>query len=112
MGEKTHAGSKLNLLGANPDPKLVELLSNEKQVRDDTPPCFIWHRDEDTSVVVDNSLLFAMALRAHHVPFDLHVYEKGGHGSGLGKSSLDPSRLHPWTDDLIYWFHDRGLLKQ
>src|SRR5687768_6728850 len=31
MGEKTHAGSKRNLLGDNPSPELVRLLSNELQ---------------------------------------------------------------------------------
>jgi acetyl esterase/lipase len=111
MGPLTHQGSKENLLGKSPSPELVEFLSNEKQVTDDTPPCFIWHTGEDTTVPLENSLAFAAALRAHHVPFDLHIYEKGGHGMGLGKSSADPSRLHPWTDDLLYWLGERHLLQ-
>src|SRR5215207_966570 len=47
MGEYTHGGSKKNLLGDNPDISLVELLSNEKQVTRETPPCFLWHTWED-----------------------------------------------------------------
>jgi acetyl esterase/lipase len=111
MGPGTHAGSQGNLLGSKPSTELIELLSNEKQVRDDTPPCFVWHTAEDASVPVSNSLAFAAALNAHHVPFDLHIYEKGRHGIGLGKSSSNPARLHPWTDDLRYWLNERGLLK-
>jgi acetyl esterase/lipase len=108
MGAFTHAGSKANLLGPTPAPELVDLLSNEKQVRDDTPTTFVWATDEDRTVPVENSLEFATALRAHHVPFELHIYEKGGHGMGLGQSTLDPTRLHPWTDDLLHWLHEHG----
>lgn len=111
MGPFTHKGSRANLLGPDPSPEIVEQLSNEKQVTGNTPPCFIWHTGEDAAVPVENSLAFAAALRAHHVPFDLHIYEKGGHGMGLGKSSADATALHPWTDDLIYWLNERKLLQ-
>src|SRR6187402_3205308 len=84
MGPNTHGGSKKALLGENPAPELVELLSNEKQVTKDTPPTFVWHTWEDTAVKVENSLDFAAALRKAGVQFDLHVYQKGGHGMGLG----------------------------
>jgi len=110
MGTNTHQGSKNNLLGKTPDVALVELLSNEKQVTQDTPPCFIWHTWEDQGVKVENSLSFAMALRDHGVPFDLHIYQKGGHGMGLGKDSQDPSRHHPWTYDCLYWLRAQGFV--
>src|SRR5207248_4162581 len=55
MGEFTHAGSKKNLLGAHPSAELVAELSNELQVKKDTPPCFVWHTDEDKGVPVENS---------------------------------------------------------
>src|SRR5438132_3029762 len=59
MGTNTHQGSKDNLLGANPSPELVRLLSNELQVKSNTPPCFIWHTWEDNAVKVENSLDYA-----------------------------------------------------
>ena len=40
-GPYAHGGSRNNLLGKNPDPALVELLSNEKQVTPKTPPTFL-----------------------------------------------------------------------
>ncbi len=112
MGARTHPGSRENLLGKNPSAALVDLLSNEKQVTARTPPAFIWHTAEDGLVSVQNSLLFAAALADHRVPFDLHVYEKGGHGMGLGKSSTDPGRFHPWTEDLFYWLTAHGYMKR
>ncbi|HTJ79298.1 MAG TPA: alpha/beta hydrolase [Rariglobus sp.] len=104
MGEFTHKGSKLNLLGANPSPELVKELSNELQVTSQTPPCFIWQTVADPVVPVENSLLFAEALRKNHVPFSLHLYEKGGHGQGLGRPLL------PWGDECLYWLHERKFL--
>ncbi len=104
MGPNTHQGSRANLLGNNPDPELIKLLSNELQVTKDTPPCFIWHTWEDTAVKVENSLEFAAALRHHGVPFDLHIYQKGGHGMGLGGG-------HPWARDCIFWLKAQGFVK-
>src|SRR5437660_2563378 len=84
MREKTHAGSKKNLLGDNPAPELIALLSNEEQVTKETPPVFLVHAMTDTAVPVENSLMFAAALRKAGIPFELHVYERGPHGFGLG----------------------------
>ena len=111
MGPSTHAGSKANLLGKDPSPELEELLSNEKQVTKDTPPVFLWHTWEDQAVKVDNALDFAKALREKNVPFDLHIYQKGGHGMGLGGGRQDPKALHPWTQDCLYWLRAQGFIK-
>src|ERR1035438_8584665 len=63
LGEFTHQGSKENLLGKNPDPELVKLLSNELQVTPNTPPCFLWTTFEDKAVPMENTMMFAEALR-------------------------------------------------
>jgi acetyl esterase/lipase len=110
MGPLTHGGSRKNLLGENPAPELVELLSNEKQVTKDTPPCFVWHTWEDAAVKVENSLNFAAALRSAGVPFDLHVYQKGGHGMGLGGGRAGGPH-HPWVADCLYWLQVQGFAK-
>jgi acetyl esterase/lipase len=113
MGEHTHAGSKKNLLGDIPDPKLVELLSNEKQVTKDTPPCFLWHTWEDKGVKIENSLQFVDALQRNNIPFDLHVFQKGGHGIGLsqGKNGVAPDDVHPWGKDLVFWLKVHGFVR-
>lgn len=110
MGANTHQGSKNSLLGKNPAPELIELLSSEKQVRTNTPPCFIWHTAEDKGVKVENSLEFAAALQKHGVPFDLHVYQKGRHGIGLADKPPF-ANAHPWSKDLIFWLKEQGFTK-
>ena len=102
MGEFTHKSSKENQLGKNPDPELVQLLSNELQVTSNTPPCLLWTTFEDKTVPMENTLLFAEALRKNHVPFDLHVYQKGGHGMGL-KDKAPFANPHPWAGDCLFW---------
>lgn len=109
MGPDTHGGSKANLLGQDPAPELVELLSNEKQITKDTPPCFLFHTWEDNAVKVENSLAFATALRQNGVRFDLHIYERGGHGMGLGHGA--DGGLHPWAQDCLYWLKAEGFIK-
>jgi acetyl esterase/lipase len=110
MGEHTHQGSKQNLLGKDPSPELVRLLSNELQVTRDTPPCFIWHTEEDQAVDVENSLDFATALRRNGVPFDLHVYQKGAHGIGL-QDKPPFAHPHPWANDCLVWLKVQGFIK-
>jgi acetyl esterase/lipase len=107
-----HAGSRKNLLGPNPTSELVTELSNELKVTKETPPCFIWHTCEDTVVPVENSLQFAAALRKFGVPFDLHIYEKGKHGMGLGSQVYGGGDRHPWTKDCVYWLKGRGWVKE
>lgn len=109
MGPNTHQGSKNNLLGKDPAEDLVKLLSNELQVTRDTPPCFLWHTWEDSAVKVENSLDFALALRRAGVPFEIHVYEKGPHGLGLGSREYDPAKLLDWTRDCASWLKVRGF---
>jgi len=108
FGEFTHGGSKKNLLGANPDEKLVENLSNEKQVTAETPPTFLFHTTEDQAVPVENSVYFYLALRKAKVPAEMHIYEKGRHGVGLAMK--DPV-LSSWSERLTDWLKTRGLLK-
>jgi acetyl esterase/lipase len=109
-GSNSHVGSKSALLGPNPAPGLAEYLSSERQVTAGTPPCFIFQTWEDRTVPVENSLEFAAALRAHGVPFDLHIYQHGGHGMGLG-TKVYPGNLHPWTSDCLFWLKQSGFAK-
>lgn len=114
MGEWTHGGSKKNLLGENPSAELIKELSNELQVTKETPPTFIFHTVEDKGVPVENALAFASALRKADVPFDLHIFEKGPHGMGLGfkvYSPYDPTKLHPWTQNCLFWLKQQGFTK-
>ncbi len=107
QGPYAHVGSRNNLLGKNPDPQVVESLCNEKQVTKDTPPTFIAHTTADTGVPPENSVLFYMALSKNKVPAEMHIYEKGKHGLGLGPRELPFSS---WPDRCVAWMQSRNLL--
>ncbi len=104
----THKGSLKNLLGDNPDPELVKSLSSELQVTPQTPPTFLFSTSGDTAVPSENSVMFYLALHKAGVPAEIHIFEKGPHGVGLG--GMDPA-LEEWPRLLITWFRTRGLLK-
>ena len=105
----THHGSRHSLLGPDPTSDQIQHLSAELNVTANTPPCFIWHTWADNAVKVENSLLFAAALRRHKVPFDLHVYTNGAHGMGL-VAKWPFENPHPWAQDLVFWLKDSGFI--
>jgi len=97
----THMGSRNNLLGPEKNnAELVELMSNEKRVTKETPPTFIFHTTEDQAVPVRNAIEFYSALQQSGVASELHVYQKGRHGVGLGGTdpilTTWPARLEDW----------------
>jgi acetyl esterase/lipase len=111
----THGGSKNNLLGPKPDAKLVALYSNEKQVTKDTPPVFIFQTSADTAVLPENAVRFYLACKAAKVPVEMHIYEKGRHGVGLGsdpKWTGGEKSVATWPDRLLDWMKARDLLSK
>jgi acetyl esterase/lipase len=102
-----HAGSLKNLLGENPDPKLIEELSNDLRVTPQTPPTFLFHTSTDSGVPSENSVRFYLALRKAKVPAEMHIFENGPHGVGLALA--DPA-LSTWSMLLTNWLRARGLL--
>ena len=82
-GEYAHRGSFVNLMGSKASAELEAKLSLEKQVTSNVPPVFMWHTFEDGSVPLENSLMFASALKAAGVNFEYHVFPHGGHGYSL-----------------------------
>jgi acetyl esterase/lipase len=109
MGEFAHKSSKNFLLGTNPPPELVTELSVELQVTTNTPPCFLWTTFEDKTVPAENTMMFAAALRKNHVPFALNIYEKGGHGMGLGDRKAPFVHPHPWANDCLFWLKGKSF---
>ena len=96
----THQGSKRNLLGSKPDEDIVKRMSTELQVTDKTPPTFLLHANDDAGVYPENSIAFYTALRKAKVKTELHIYEKGGHGFGLGKGK---GPVEGWPDVCQDW---------
>lgn len=109
---ETHAGSRRNLLGADPAPALVDSLSNETQVTPKTPPAFIVHTADDSVVPAENSLRLALALQAAHVPVELHLFERGPHGFGLAKrTEPDHPAFAEWAQLCARWLDAQGFTR-
>jgi acetyl esterase/lipase len=104
MTNKPHEMTRRNLIGNSPSAELLRRLSSELQVPDGLPPCFVWHTIEDKMVPVEHSLLFATALQARRVPYELHLYQRGDHGTGLMGTD------HPWFGDLLFWLKAQNFL--
>jgi dipeptidyl aminopeptidase/acylaminoacyl peptidase len=88
---------------------MLEEMSLEKQVSADTPPAFIWHTFNDGAVPVENSLMFAQAMRECDIPFELHIYPDGEHGLSLAneETSDTPQQINShvagWMDLCLKW---------
>ncbi len=108
QGEYAHQGSAKNLLGDQvTNAELLENLSNQTQVRDNTPPAFLFHTNEDKGVRVENALGYYAACVKHNVPAEFHVFQNGPHGVGLADG--DPG-VGEWSTALIAWMRSNGFL--
>ena len=107
LGTNGHSYSRKMLLGDNPDPKLIELLSNEKRVTASTPPAFIWHTSEDYGVSPDNSIAFYQAMQKARIPVEAHFFAFGPHGIGLASGD---STAISWPELLALWMRRSGFL--
>lgn len=100
----THKGSQESLLGKNASQTLIDSYSSEKRITAQTPPTFLVHATDDTVVLPENSINYYLALKKNAVKAELHIYEKGGHGFGLGVQ--DTSKF--WTRDCEEWLKANG----
>jgi acetyl esterase/lipase len=105
MVHEPHAGSLENLLGTDSDPETRRRLSVETRVDASTPPTFLWHTADDAVVPVSHSLRYASALAENGVQFELHVFERGLHGLGLGHGE---GPLEAWSNLCAEWLRLRG----
>ena len=113
-----HIGSFYNLLGKQDiSPEETEYFSCEKNVKDTTPPAFIWHTAEDTCVPVMNSMLYAKSLSEHKVPFELHIYPFGAHGLSTGDAQTNDNmnertkHVGNWLTSLEKWLKLIGFTR-
>jgi acetyl esterase/lipase len=102
----THKGSQISLLGNNPSQEVIDSFSNEKKVTAQTPPAFLVHATDDNAVLPENSINYYLALKKNGIAAELHLYENGGHGFGLGVK--DTSKF--WTKQCEEWLKAKNFL--
>ena len=100
-----HEGSANNLVGE--DNELKKMLSLEKNVREDMPEMFLWHTLEDTAVNAINTLELGVALKNKNVPYSLHIFNKGAHGSVLAENIEETKQ---WSDCLKTLLKNKGFV--
>lgn len=95
--------------GHENEPDILNVLSLEKHAGPHTPPAYLAHTFFDPVVPVENSLLFASALAAADVPFEIHVTQDGNHGLALGThltsfgTTLECSKFAAWVQNSGDW---------
>jgi acetyl esterase/lipase len=104
MSTNTHGGSQTNLLGRAAPELLKAEFSCERLVNAQTPPTFLIAARDDKTVPVTNSIMFAEACVRAGVPMEFHLYEKGGHGFGLGVNGGDVTNWPAQMDKFLQRF--------
>lgn len=103
--EITHKGSQQNLLGKQSSDILIEKYSNELLVNSETPPTFLIHATDDNVVPVENSINYYLALKNSNVQSEMHLFQNGGHGFGLGVKLTSDS----WPVLCKNWLIENGF---
>jgi len=102
-----HAGSRDMLLGPNPSLELQRAHSPAHNVSAATPPCFMAHAEDDTTVSVENTVEMRAALKAAGVKVETHLFTAGQHGLGLPGPTGEPARH--WKEMFAAWAQAQGL---
>ncbi len=103
-----HRGSAEALLGKGASKQMLEKFSNDKQVTERTPPTFLVHTTADSVVPVEHSIRFYRSLVRNKVPAELHIFDEGEHGFGLGKDGVAVSK---WPDLCAAWLANFGACR-
>ena len=110
-GKHAHKDSFICLLGENADKTSLEAVSLENKITSDTPPTFLWHTFEDSLVPCENSLLYAKTLKKFDIPFELHIFNRGGHGLSLANKLTNAvmPECQQWIDMADRWFNNLNM---
>lgn len=93
-GAHAHRGSVEHLMGVKDGSVYIDEFDLPSHVCADTPPCFIWTSITDAIVPMENTLVFADALRKNRIPFEMHVFSEGPHGAALSNWITDEDETH------------------
>ncbi len=100
-GEYTHIYSVWALLGQNAPKEELDYFSLDKQVTENTPPCFIWQTANDNLVPVENSYMMANALKEKGVMYAHYVFPDGFHGLSVPNEDFFAGRFEDYTMDQV-----------
>ena len=74
-------------------------------VNEQTVPAFLVHAQDDDVCQIEESTLYAEKLRDHNVPFEMHIFSKGGHGFGMGRENDGTCQ---WVSLFVSWLKNNS----
>ncbi|MDQ1098030.1 MULTISPECIES: alpha/beta hydrolase [Chryseobacterium] len=103
--DNTH--SHKSILGKEPSLEQETAFSVERQVKTGMGPVFLAQAADDPVASVENSLLMFAALKKETVLSEMHIFQAGGHGWGMGKPG---SAVSSWPQLFKKWLECNGIL--
>ena len=98
------------LLGDHPTQAMLDEISVVKLVTKDTPPCFIYSTTADQTVNSMNATEFYDALKRDGIPAELHIFERGPHGTGMAQGLKDLPELAIYPTLIANWMEIHGWM--
>ena len=98
------------LIGTHPTAALEETVSLDQHVTKDTSPCFLYATTEDQTVNSMNSTIFYDALKRAGVPTELHIFERGRHGTGMTLAIEEQPELAIYPILVENWMQMHGWM--
>jgi acetyl esterase/lipase len=99
-----------SLLGPNPTPQMIDSVSVVRHVTRQTSPSFIFSTSADQTVNSLNATAYYDALKRQDVPVELHIFELGPHGAGMGQNLKGQAELEIWPTLLEHWMELHGWM--
>jgi len=98
------------LLGDHPTKAMLDSISVVKLVTKNTSPCFIFSTTADQQVSPLNATAFYDALKQAGVPVELHIFERGQHGTGMAQGMKGMPELAIYPTLLANWMEMHGWM--
>ena len=88
-----------------------EFYSASHHVTDTNVPTFLWATMDDPLITVQNTINYSLALHAHQIPHEVHLFQHGPHGmtiaNSLAAKPTEPDHADPhvahWIDLASEW---------
>jgi acetyl esterase/lipase len=99
-----------SLLGDNPSPEMLDKISFARHVTRETSPSFVYATTGDQTVNSLNSTAYYDAMKRAGAPVELHIFELGPHGTGMGQNLKGLAELEVWPTLLEHWMEFHGWM--
>lgn len=104
------SGNLEALIGQHPRPEMIDTISIVRHVTRETSPSFIYSTTGDQTVNSMNATAYYDACKREGVPAELHIFEAGAHGTGMGQNLKNMPELEIWPTLLEHWLQMHGWM--